>query len=195
MSRERLRARADRVNKECDLGELLHEYGYSVMPDRQREQQFACDLHGVDNKPSARYYGINNTTYCWVCQKSRDAIAYVTEKEGVSFREAIEILEKRLGLSVLPWSDEEDRPKSVSQEIDDIAATTASYEDEKMRFNKFLGTLTAERDLDMRTLLSFWEVFDRVDYGVARENWGEPKGAAAMIHLRQKVMEKLKEAQ
>lgn len=195
MSRERLRARADRVNKECDLGELLHEYGYAVMPDRQREQQFACDLHGVDNKPSARYYGINNTTYCWVCQKSRDAIAYVTEKEGVSFREAIEMLEKRLGLSTLPWSDEEDRPKSVSQEIDEIAATTATYEDEKVRLNKFLGTLTAERDLDSRTLLSFWEVFDRVDYGVARQSWGEPKGAAAMAHLRQKVMERLKEAQ
>ena len=92
MSRTRLRARADRVNQECDLGDLLQGYGYGVVPDRQREQQFSCDLHGMDNKPSARLYGYNNTTYCWVCQKKRDAISYVMEKEHLNFRDAIEQL-------------------------------------------------------------------------------------------------------
>jgi hypothetical protein len=193
MSFERLRARAERVKTECDLGKLLQDYGYAVVPDRHREQQFACDLHGVDNKPSARLYGHNNTTYCWVCQKTRDPISYVMEKEYKNFREAVEMLEQQLGLPPLPWSDEDNRPVKVEDEISKILTKKVSFEEEKERLRKFLDTLTAERDLDAKTLLSFWEVFDRVDYGVARENWPEAKGAAAIVGLRERVMQKLKE--
>ncbi len=195
MSRSRLRARADRVNQECDLGDLLQGYGYAVVPDRQREQQFSCDLHGVDNKPSARLYGANNTTYCWVCQKSRDPIAYVMEKENVNFREAIEALERRLGLPTLPWSDEDgDDEEDPGDELDRIAHPPASYDAERGRVCKLLETLTKERDLDARTLLSFWEVLDRVDYGVARQNWGEKKGIEAVGQLRARLMERLRTA-
>lgn len=193
MSFERLRARADRVKKECDLGELLQEYGYAVVPDRHREQQFACDLHGVDNKPSARFYGHNNTTYCWVCQKTRDPISYVMEKELVTFREAVEHLEKKLGLPTLPWSDEQNKPVDVSDEIEAMKKVATSYEDEKKRVRGFLQNLTTDRDLDANNLLAFWEVFDRIDYGVARQNWPENKGAVAMVKLRERVKEKLKE--
>lgn len=192
--RERLRARADRVNQECHLGELLREYGYAVVPDRQREQQFSCDLHGMDNKPSARYYGHNNTTYCWVCNESRDPIAYVIAKEGLNFREAIEFLEKRLGLGSLPWSDENNRPANASDEIDTISRSSWTYAQEKERLGTLLTRLTEERDLDCKTLLTFWEVYDRVDYGVARQNWGEQKGLAALQRLRERVMECIKAA-
>lgn len=195
MSFERTRARAERIKEECDLGVLLQEYGYAVVPDRQREQQFACDLHGIDAKPSARFYGHNNTTYCWVCQKTRDPISYVMEKELLNFRDAIEHLEKRLGLPPLPWSDEHQRPVTAQDEIAQIEADAAktSYTDEKERMNKFLTTLTNERELNQNAILAFWEVFDRVDYGVARENWTEAKGVAALQGLRQRVMDKLKE--
>lgn len=197
MSRSRLRARADRVNQECDLGELLQGYGYAVVPDRQREQQFSCDLHGMDNKPSARLYGHNNTTYCWVCQKKRDAIAYVMEKEHLNFRDAIEQLEQRLGLPKLPWDDEAQRVPDPVDEVAEVAGAAhseASYESERERVRRFLDTLTSERDLDARTLLAFWEVFDRVDYGVAKQSWGEAKGVEALTQLRTRLMERLREA-
>ena len=194
MSRTRLRARADRVNETCDLGEMLQSYGYAVVPDRQREQQFSCDLHGLDNKPSARLYGYNNTTYCWVCQKKRDAIAYVMEKEHLNFRGAIEQLERRLGLPTLPWDDEADREPDPVDEFEEIGRHDVGYEDERERIRKFLDTLTSERDLDAKTLLAFWEVFDRVDYGVAKQDWGEPKGAEALTQLRTRLMEQLREA-
>lgn len=193
MSFERLRARADRVKQECDLGALLQEYGYAVVPDRHREQQFSCDLHGPDNKPSARLYGHNNTTYCWVCQKTRDPISYMMEKELINFREAVERLEERLGLPPLPWSDEKNKPVDVADEIEAMAHTSASYEDEKMRVGKFLQSLTTDRDLDMESLLSFWEVYDRIDYGVARQNWPENKGAVAMLKLLERIKKKCKE--
>lgn len=195
MSFERMRARAERIKTECDLGVLLQDYGYAVVPDRHREQQFACDLHGVDHKPSARFYGHNNTTYCWVCQKTRDPISYVMEKELITFREAIDLLEKKLRLGPLPWSDEYQRPIAVEDEISKIekARTVVTYEQAKLRLSKILSTLTAEREFNSSSLLAFWEVFDRVDYGVARENWEEHKGAAAMEGLRERLMKKLRE--
>lgn len=199
MSFERMRARADRVKTECDLGELLQNYGYTVVPDKQREQQFQCDLHGLDNKPSARFYGHNNTSFCWVCQKTRDPISYVMEKELVNFREAIEFLEKKLGLAALPWSDEGDRPVEVENEIEKIEKghIAVTYEKAKATLHRFLTLETQDRfspgSLDMRSLLSFWEVFDRVDYGVARENWSDAKGAAGMVALHERALKKTKE--
>lgn len=198
--RDRLRARKERVLGHVDLGEMLREYGYDVVPDRMREQQFSCDLHGPDNKPSARYYGESNTTYCWVCQKTRDAISYVMEKEGIGFREAIESLERRLGLKPLPWDDDQDGPVRPEAELDEITSRSASYAEEYARLRKFLETLTRERlerrpgdlGLDCGALLGFWEAFDRVDYGVAREGWPEPKGIDAIRKLKERVFEKIR---
>jgi hypothetical protein len=184
---KRLRARADRVNHTCNLGDLLRSYGYAVVSDPHREQQFSCDLHGVDRKPSARYYPSTNSTWCWVCRKSRDPIAYVMEKEGVGFREAVEHLEQRLGLGALPWVDAEDRPADVHDEID--VARSVSYEDERRRTDRLLRGLTHDREPDARTILAFWETFDRVDYGVSKESWGELKGVQALVRLREKVLD------
>lgn len=194
--RQRMRARADRVLEEVNLGEILQEYGYDVVPDRMREQQFSCDLHGIDNKPSARFYGHDNTTYCWVCRKKRDAINYVMEKELMEFPDAVRYLEDRLGLDRLEWNEDENRPLTVDEvaQVEAEEKAAATYDSEKDRLHRFLDTLTSERELGVSTLLAFWEAFDRVDYGVARQNWGDEKGISALKRLRERVMEKLKEA-
>lgn len=198
--RDRLRARKERVLEHVDLGEMLREYGYSVVPDRMREQQFSCDLHGPDNKPSARYYGESNTTYCWVCQKTRDAISYMMEKEGLGFVEAVEALERRLNLAPLPWEDDGDAPARPEDDFDAIVSRSSSYVEEYARMRKILDSLTRDRlecrpgdpSLDCSTLLGFWEAFDRVDYGVAREKWPEPKGIEALQKLKERVFEKIR---
>lgn len=187
----RLRARADRVKRECDLGGLLQEYGYSVVPDSHREQQFACQLHGADNKPSARFYPQNNSTYCWVCQKTRDPIAYVVEHEHVEFREAVQLLEKRMGLPSLPW-EEPVRPKTVAQEIDDIARGGSSFDQVSDRVRHFLEGITRDRDLDAKKLVRFWELFDRVEYGVVREGWDDEKAIEVLQGLRERILQALK---
>jgi hypothetical protein len=189
----RTRARADRVNQACNLGELLSDYGYAVVPDEHREQQFACTLHGRDGKPSARYYPVSNSTYCWVCQKTRDPIAYVMEHESVEFPEAIRLLEQRIGLDPLPWDDDDgvERPRTEVEKIEEMALRRTTYAAEKERTQKLLDGMTRDRDLDAPTLLLFWEVFDRVDHGMARESWPESKGITALEHLRQRAFEKL----
>lgn len=187
----RSRARADRVNRSCNLAELLADYGYNVLADDTREQQFACTLHGRDGKPSARYYPVSNSTYCWVCHKTRDPIAYVMEHESIGFPEAVRFLEDRLGLDPLPWSDDVERPRTEVEKIDEMARRRTTYAAEYERTRKLLDNLTRDRDLDAPTLLLFWEVFDRVDYGITREQWPEAKAVTAMEHLRQRVFEKL----
>ena len=193
MALKRLRARADRVNERCNLGELLYEYGYAVVPDPYREQPFSCGLHGADRKPSARYYPSTNSTWCWVCRKKRDPIAYVMEMEGVGFRDAVDHLERRLGLEPLPWTQDEDCPVDVRDEIDEIARNSASYEQEHDRTVHLLDGLSLDRDLDANTMLAFWEVLDRVDYGVSKESWGESKGVQALVRLREKVLKRVRE--
>lgn len=194
MSVPRLRARADRVNAECKLGELLSDYGYGVVQDTHREQQFACQLHGADNKPSARYYPLTNSTYCWVCQKHRDPIAYVMEHENVDFKDAIRLLEERLGLPALPWEDDQVRPRSPVDEINRIADRPVIFDEVHQQMQRFLMSSTEERELDTKTLLLFWEVFDRIEYGVTREKWSDEQGIEGLKLLKQRVLERLKGA-
>ncbi len=177
--RRRTKQRAERVNQECDLGALLHEYGYSVFSDGDREQQFACNLHGQDNKPSARLYGATNSTYCWACSRSRDPLAYVMEIEGLSFLEAVRYLEKKLNLPPIPWGDEDDgedgdedllggetwsrhdsehgnQGSSADRERDE------AYRSLKESVEKTLISLTRERELSHYSVLGMWEVFDLI---------------------------------
>lgn len=190
----RNQARKQRVLELCDLGELLQSYGYAITPDRQHEQQFSCDLHGSDVKPSARYYGPTNSTYCWVCQKSRDAISYVMEKEQIGFLAAIKHLEDKLGLEPLPWEGNE--------ELDSLENTTPSknisFEDEEKRLKRLLQQLTDERfdseALDCGTLLAFWEGLDIARFHVAKKIWDEEKGIRLLTKLRAKVFERIKHA-
>ena len=192
----RLKRRALRINEQNDLGELLREYGYDVMSDAHREQQFACDLHGPDNKPSARFYGGTNSFHCFACAKSRDPIEFIIDKEQVGFKKAIEILEQRLKLPPLPWEDEDnpDPRDETEREIDEISNKGVTYEEDQTRLKHFLDSLTKERDLDASTLLKFWEVFDRIDYHVREDQWAENKGKMALKSLHDQVMERLKEA-
>lgn len=179
----RLGARAARVKRTADLGEILQGYGYHVVPDAHREQQFSCDLHGPDQKPSARYYPATNSTYCWVCQKSRDPISWVMEKEGLDYRQAVATLEQRLGLDPLPWEDAK-KPAAPGSSSSD----SNTFEREQRRTSLMLQEFTSERELPQNVLLAFWEVFDRVSYGVAREGWLEKEGYRALARLQDCVM-------
>ena len=191
----RAKKRADRIRERCEIGVILQRYGYNVIPDDHREQQYACDLHGIDNKPSARYYPRTNSVYCFACGKSRDPINLVMDKEGVGFREACDSLERQFNLAPLPWEDEgdEDDEPTTADELDAIIAAGVPFEREAKRISRLLDTIAADHDLDMKSTFMFVEAFDRVTYGVLKEGLSEVNGKAALAKLHAKIMAKIRE--
>lgn len=195
----RARQRADRIRSEINIVRVLADYGYNVHIDGgDREQQFPCDLHGdgLDNKPSARVYPESDSWYCWACGRSRDAIQTVREKEGLSFWEAIKLLETRYGLPALPWSDDEPREVNPEEEVRDTLDYHRTWEDDKKRLHTLLETITEDRDLSMDTLLGLWEAYDRIRFMVDAKHavWEEKQGKVALEKLRQRIMQRLAEA-
>ena len=193
----RARARADRINEEVRIIDMLVHYGYRIQSDGgDHEQQFSCDLHGDghDNTPSARAYPGGNSFYCFACDQTRDPIELVREKEGLSFWDAMRFIEKMYDLPRLPWEDDEDevmKGPSVEEAIRDSMRFKRTYEEEVGRLRTFLDGLTTDRDLPMKTLLSLWEAYDKICYLVEQKAISENKGKEGLLHIRQRALEKL----
>lgn len=192
----RARRRADRINEEVSILDVLASYGYEIHTGYDGEQQFRCDLHGTghDNKPSARVYPDSNSTYCWACDRSRDPIAYVIEKEGVEFMDALKRLEDKYGLPPLPWEDDDFKKNAADgteKLVEEALSFDTSYEDDKRRVKRFLDTITQERDLDLITTVKLWEAFDKVTYLVEHEVVPEPKGQKVLHDLLDRAKEKV----
>lgn len=158
----RARKRADRIRERVPLDEVLYRYGYDLIPDADREQQFSCDLHGdgSDNKPSARFYPDSDSWYCFACSKSRDAISTVMAKEGLSFSEACSSLERAYGLPPLPWENE-DRPKAQTEIEVEVVETPDLVSAHVL---KTLKSFAMGKDMTLDDLLRMWEIHDRVMY-------------------------------
>lgn len=187
------RQAADRIREEIPLVNVLADYGYGVyLEGGDHEQQFSCDLHGDgrDGKPSARLYPDNNQFFCFACGRSRDAIALVREKEGVAFWDAVKLLEKRYGLTPLPWSPEEESPEKVLSTA--MATALNPRETPEMaleRVGKFLMGLCQDRSLNPQRLAGFWEAHDRVV--VFLKEGGDSTRAHTMAH---RVLDAAKDA-
>jgi len=190
---DRGKARVERIQKEIDISQVLVDYGYHVHVGA--EHQFSCDLHGdgFDGKPSARVYPESASWFCWACDRSRDAIQTVRDKEGVGFVEALKILETRYGLPPLPWSDEYEKKEPETNPFEETYKRERSYEEERAATEKFLGSLTKDRDLPVGLLLGLWEAFDMICYRMRKETWTEELGSMSMSRLL--VMAKEKSAE
>lgn len=193
----RLMRRRDRVKEEIPITTVLLHYGYQVHAE-EFEQQFPCDLHGdgFDSKPSGRVYPDSNDWYCFACDKTRDAISMVMEKEGVEFAPAIRLLEERYHLPELPWEDDDDRPfqETLSQEIGELVdGGKKEFGPERTRVGNLLDSLTRDGDLPLKQLLAFWEMYDRICWMVDKNKWDEPSGCAALDKLRERALKRVTE--
>lgn len=184
----RMERRAERVRSQVPIEEVLSHYGYEVLVSGgSREQQFRCDLHGDgrDNKPSARCYPSNNSWFCWACNRSRDALQTVREKEGVPFHIALEKIEKQFKLPPLPWEDDdrEEGPKNLLEGAFDPPKVL--FQDEAKRVQNLLQVLCKERSQSLLVVLSCAEEYDRILFlsKTNQEDCSDP-----MAVLRQKVI-------
>jgi len=195
----RARQRADRIREEIDITQVLADYGYPVHAGYGGEEQFSCDLHGdgTDNKPSARVYPESNSFYCFACDRTRDAIQLVREKEGLGFWDAVKALEKRYGLGRMEYDEEveyrKDPAKGFADEMGErISGPPETWEDEAKRTKTRLDGFTLGKDIPLGALLKFWENYDKVCYLVEKELLHQDVGKAALIRIREEALEKMK---
>lgn len=188
VSSKRNEARIARVKTEVSIVDLMISYGYPIHSGG-REEQFSCDLHGDgrDNKPSGRLYPDSNSFYCFTCDKTRDTIELVREKESLDFWAAVKRLEQKFNLPPLPWlGDEEDSTESSKGIQLDLDRKT-TFEDDLRRLTKFLQNATKDRDLPLAELLTFWEARDKLAWMVLEKQVDEKKAQAAAEGLRQRM--------
>jgi len=188
------RKRLDRINKVANLAEILHGYGYQVNPHGgEREQQFSCDLHGdgSDGKPSARLYGHTNSTYCFACAKSRDAVEYVKIKENLSYGEACRKLEKKYDLEPLEWEADErsQRPEEIVREA--LKATGTPFPTLVEEVRVLLNTLTHSQTTSFQDTMRLWELFDEICWKQEHEKLSTEKATHFLLNMKEKVHLKL----
>lgn len=198
MSKKWNRLRADNIRENVPIATFLASLGYEVRTDLDlREQQFPCDLHGdgFDNKPSARIYPDTNSWFCFACNKVRDAIRTVQDREGVGFHEACRAIERRFGLRApsMEGFEKEIRAKeSPEDSITSVSARSSSFEQAQHRLESLLFSLTRERSLPMTKTFGLWEAFDSFCWRVQREVWTKHQGLSALEKLHQKTIEQLR---
>lgn len=175
----RLRKRIQRANRAVSMARLMIRLGYRVT-QADAEQQFACDLHGPDNKPSARLYPRTNSTYCWACHKPRRPVDLMKEREGVSLDRAVSMLEEMFDLPSLPIHEE------VEEEI--ISEEGPSLDDEIFRTERLLTTMTHERSVSLDRALWAWERFDQALTLAEREELTVEAARAVLCGLREKML-------
>jgi len=176
----RLRKRIHRANRLVSMAQLMIRLGYRVT-EADAEQQFACDLHGKDSKPSARLYPRTNSTYCWACHQSRRPVDLIKEREGVHLERAVTMLEEMFDLPSLPLIDDEPDDEIYPEE-------GPSLDDEIQRTERLLLTLTQERTIPMDRALWAWERYDQTLAMAEREELTVEVARSVLIGLRGKLL-------
>lgn len=86
-----LRRRAERAKKAVRLHEIVSQY--TRLQAEGGRLVAHCPFHD-DERPSFTVYPKTNTYYCFGCGANGDAIKFLTDKESMTFRQALEALER-----------------------------------------------------------------------------------------------------
>lgn len=70
-----------------------------------------------------------------------------------------------------------------------------TFEEERTRTTTFLDSLTRDKDLPLARLLAAWEALDRITYMFEHQQMTEQLAKEAVLQLRHKLLERLKEAE
>ncbi|MBP61782.1 MAG: DNA primase [Planctomycetaceae bacterium] len=89
----------DQVRTANDIVDVVGSY---LQLRRQgRSYVGLCPWHD-DTRPSMQVNQERQTYKCWVCNEGGDVFSFVMRKEGIEFREALELLADRAGISLTP---------------------------------------------------------------------------------------------
>ncbi len=98
MQKSKTEVDLDQLKKDTSILDVLERYG--VLAERQGNKFMAlCPFH-EDKNPSLSVDPLKNVWHCFGCQKGGSSIDFVMEKEGLSFKEAVDLLVTRSGVVV-----------------------------------------------------------------------------------------------
>ena len=78
-----------------DIVDLI---GQSIKLERRGKLFWPLSLH-TDNRPSMQVDPHRQTWKCWPCNIGGDIFSFIMQREGVDFREALELLADMAGVS------------------------------------------------------------------------------------------------
>jgi DNA primase len=153
----------DRVRERTDLVELASEI--TKVKRSGRSVMAVCPFH-QEKTPSLSIDGARGLYHCFGCGKSGDVFRWVQETQSVDFRDAIEMLARRAGVT-LTEDPAAGRRRGQREEL--IKATTAAVEYYSKRLKNADDAAGARRYLRNRGYGS--DVVDRFEIGYSPADW------------------------
>lgn len=186
--------RAEAIHQRVTAYDVLRAIGVLLSQTTDdKEEQFSCPFHGLDNKPSARVYppteDSHSHVWCYVCQQSGwDAIGLWRRQNDCSFGEALSGLERSFGLTAPPMpagSKEAPAPPQESKDLELFKKTFLACANHLIRKRPLYKKLD-----DMVGFLSAGSVLDKTKYRVDKKVWSPEKGLRVLRTLFDRMREK-----
>lgn len=155
----------DRIRQAIDIVDLVG----STIPLRRQGRNFVgtCPWHD-DSRPSLNVNPERQSWKCWVCNIGGDIFSFVMQREGVDFREAIEMLADRAGVTLSSSG-----PKTKAGDPNDKKTLYEAMAWAEKQFRDFLRTApeaeVARRYLADRRLTQ--QTLDEFQIGFAPDSW------------------------
>lgn len=155
----------ERIRERTDLAELAAEV--TKVKKSGRSVMAVCPFH-QEKTPSLSIDPARGLFHCFGCGKSGDIFGWVEETQSVDFREAVELLARRAGVT-LTESPGEAKKRGRREEL--VRATEAAVEFYRKRLKSGSDAGSARSYLRGRGYES--DVVDRFDIGFSPDGWDE----------------------
>lgn len=114
----------ERIRESIDFPGLVEETIPLPRYPNGRPVMVRCPFHD-DHSPSLAVY--DDHAHCFGCGWHGDAFAWLMQRDGLTFREALETLARRAGIPLRPLSPEEQRQIQERREYEDALARAARH--------------------------------------------------------------------
>jgi DNA primase len=157
------REEIDQVRDRTDLVELASEV--TTVKRSGRSVMAVCPFH-QEKTPSLSIDGARGLYHCFGCGKSGDVFRWVEDTQGLDFRESVEFLARRAGVT-LTEDLRADRQRGRREELIDVTRAASEYFTERLKTSE--DAAAARKYLRNRGYDA--EIVDSFDIGFSPAGW------------------------
>jgi DNA primase len=155
----------DTIKDRIDIVEFVQGY----MSLRKSGKNFVgfCPFHTNTKTPAFYVFPDTQSFHCFGCKASGDVFDFLTQREGLEFRDALEQLAQRAGVELKPRTEEDQQHDQLRTRLLDINAAAAVFFHHvlvKSQRGEAARAYVAKRQLHQETLESF-------QLGYAVDDW------------------------